>query len=77
MKFYLAKVSYYDQINEDLKQDCLVIAGTSMPDAIKSIEDYYGDDLEDVFIEIINREYPFVILPGEKIYNTIRNEGVI
>ena len=76
MKSYLAKVNYYDSIGDDIVQDCLTIAGSTFADAIKTIEDYYGDDLEDIFIEIVNSEYPFAILPNEETYDAIRETGV-
>ena len=74
MKFYLAKVSYYDSIGDNIVQDCLTIAGSTFADAIKTIEDYYGV-VEDIFIEIINPEYPFAILPNEETYEAIRETG--
>ena len=80
MKLYVAKVIWYCK-GEDSPDgsitDYLVIVGESFTDIMEQLEDYYGDDIDNVHLEAINHEHPFVRLPDEHTYKAIKERGEI
>ena len=77
MKFYVAKIIYYDECEEDMNTDYICAAGENFTETMKTIEEYYGKDLDTVELEEINDELPLVILPNYKTYEVIRKEGKV
>ena len=75
MKLYVAKVVWYCEGEDGPITDYLVIAGESFTDIMEQLEDYYGDDIDNVHLEIINPEHPFVRLPDEQTYEAIKEES--
>lgn len=75
MKFYVAKIIYYNISEDQLNTDYICLAGTDFVDAMEIIENYYGKDLDTVELEIINGEQPLVLLPNFETYEKIRLEG--
>ena len=75
MKLYVAKVIWYCE-GEDSPDgsitDYLVIAGEGFVDAMEQLEDYYGNDIDNVHLELINHERPLVRLPDEQTYEAIK-----
>ena len=80
MKLYVAKVVWYCQ-GEDSPDgaitDHLVIAGEGFTDIMEQLEDYYGEDIDNIHLELINPENPFVRLPDEQTYEAIKERGEI
>lgn len=77
MKFYTAKIIYYNEAEEGMATDYICIAGENFTETMKTIEEYYGKDLDTVELEEINDEFPLVILPNYTTYEVIRKEGKI
>ena len=77
MKFYIAKIIYYNEVKEDMSTDYICIAGENFTETTKTIEEYYGKDLDTVELELINDEHPLVILPNYATYEVIRKEGKV
>ena len=77
MKLYVAKVVWYCEGEDGTITDYLVIAGESFTDIMEHLEDYYGDDIDNIHLEIINPENPFVRLPDEQTYEAIKERGEI
>ena len=77
MKFYTAKIIYYNEVKEDMSTDYICIAGENFTEIMKTIEEYYGKDLDTVELELINDEFPLVILPNYATYEVIRKEGKV
>ena len=77
MKLYVAKVIWYCEGEDGPITDYLVIAGESFTDIMEQLEDYYGDDIDNVHLEVINPEHPFVRLPDEQAYEAIKERGEI
>lgn len=77
MKFYVAKIIYYNEIDDDMVTDYICVAGEDFVDTMKTIEEYYGKDLDTVELELINDEHPLVILPNYVTYEVIRKEGKV
>lgn len=77
MKLYATKVVWYCEGEEGPITDHLIIAGENFADVMEQLEDYYGDDIDNVHIELINHERPLVRLPDEQTYEAIRERGEI
>lgn len=77
MKLYVAKVMWYCEGEDSPLTDHLVIAGEGFTDVMEQLEDYYGDDIDNVHLELINHERPFVRLPDEQTYEAIKEKGEI
>ena len=80
MKLFLAKVIRYCK-GEDSPDgsitDYLVITGESFTDVMSQLEDYYGDDIDNIHLELVNPEQGFVRLPDEQTYEAIKERGEI
>ena len=78
MKLYVAKVVWYCE-GEDSPDgsitDYLVITGESFTDVMSQLEDYYGDDIDNIHLELVNPEQGFVRLPNEQTYEAIKEES--
>lgn len=78
MKLYVAKVIWYCE-GEDSPDgsitDYLVITGESFTDVMSQLEDYYGDDIDNIHLELVNPEQGFVRLPNEQTYEAIKEES--
>ena len=77
MKLFVAKVIWYCDGEDGPQTDYLVIAGDSFADIMDQLEGYYGDDIDNVHLEIINPEHPFVRLSDEQTYEAIKERGEI
>ena len=79
MKLYVAKVVWYCEGENDGGPitDHLVVAGEGFVDVMEQLEDYYGDDIDNVHLELINHERPLVRLPDEQTYEAIKERGEI
>lgn len=77
MKFYTAKIIYYNEYEEDMAIDYICIAGENFTETMKTIEEYYGKDLDTVELEEINDEFPLIILSNYATYEAIRKEGKV
>ena len=77
MKLFVTKVIWYCDGEDGPITDHLVIAGDSFADIMDQLEGYYGDDIDNVHLEIINPENPFVRLPDEQTYEAIKERGEI
>ena len=77
MKFYVAKIIYYNEAEEGMTTDYICVAGENFAETMKTIEEYYGKDLDTVELEEINDERPLVILPNYVTYEVIRKEGEV
>ena len=78
MKFYVAKVIWYCEGEGDGPiTDYLAITGENFTDVMSQLEDYYGDDIDNIHLELINPENPFVRLPDEQTYEAIKERGEI
>ena len=75
MKFYTAKIIYYNEIDDDMVTDYICVAGEDFVDTMKTIENYYGDTLGTVEIDLINDGHPLVVLPNYATYEVIKKEG--
>ena len=75
MKFYTAKIIFYNEVDEDMTTDYICVAGEGFVDTMKAIENYYGDTLDTVEIDLINDEHPLVVLPNYETYEAIKKEG--
>ena len=75
MKFFVALVKWYDESEEGIRTDYICVTGKNFADATSNIEEYYGDTLDNVDLEIINKEHPLVILPNFDTFEKIRVEG--
>ena len=77
MKLFVAKVIWYCKGEDSPITDYLVVAGDDFTDALRQLENYYGEDIDNVHLELINPENPFVRLPDEQIYEAIKERGEI
>lgn len=77
MKLFVAKVIWYCDGEDGPITDHLVIAGDSFADIMDQLEGYYGEDIDNVHLELINPENPFVRLPDEQTYEAIKERGEI
>ena len=77
MKLYVAKVVWYCEGEDGPLTDHLVVAGETFADAMDTLEDYYGEDIDNVHLELINHERPLVRLPDEQTYEAIKERGEI
>ena len=77
MKLYVAKVVWYCEGEDGPITDYLVIAGEDFTDALRELENYYGEDIDNVHLKLINPENPFVRLPDEQTYEAIKERGEI
>ena len=77
MKLFVAKVVWYCEGEDGPITDHLVIAGENFADASEQLEDYYGEDIDNVHIELINHRRPLVRLPDEETYEAIKERGEI
>lgn len=68
---YLATVHYYDGIKEDFTDEYVAIYADSMTAAMKQIEDYYGDDMDECYIVILDGEQSLLTFDKET-YNRIK-----
>ena len=78
MKLFVAKVIWY--CNGEYSPDCsitdyLVITGESFTDVMSQLEDFYGDDIDNIHLELVNPEQGFVRLPNEQTYEAIKEES--
>lgn len=77
MKLYVAKVIWYCEGEDGPQTDYLVVAGESLTNIMDQLEDYYGEDIDNVHLELINHERPLVRLPDEQAYEAIKERGEI
>jgi hypothetical protein len=77
MKLFVAKVMWYCEGEDGPLTDYLVVAGESFADAMDQLEDYYKEDIDNIHLEIINPENPFVRLPDEQTYEAIKERGEV
>lgn len=77
MKLFVAKVVWYCDGEDGPQTDYLVVAGDDFTDALKELENYYGEDMDNVHLEVINPEHPFVRLPDKQTYEAIKERGEI
>ena len=77
MKLYVAKVIWYCEGEDGPQTDHLVVAGETFADVMDTLEDYYGEDIDNVHIELINHERPLVRLPDKQTYEAIKERGEI
>ena len=77
MKLFVAKVIWYCDGEDGPQTDYLVIAGDDFTDALRQLENYYGEDIDNVHLKLINPENPFVRLPDEQTYEAIKERGEI
>ena len=77
MKLFVAKVVWYCDGEDGPQTDYLVVAGDDFTDALKELENYYGEDIDNIHLELINPENPFVRLPDEQTYEAIKERGEI
>ena len=77
MKLFVAKVIWYCDGEDGPQTDYLVVAGDDFTDALRELENYYGEDMDNVHLEVINPEHPFVHLPDEQTYEAIKERGEI
>ena len=77
MKLYVAKVVWYCEGEDGPITDYLVVAGDDFTDALREVENYYGEDMDNVHLELINHERPLVRLPDEQIYEAIKERGEV
>ena len=77
MKLFVAKVIWYCDGENGPITDHLVIAGEDFSDVMKQLEEYYGEDIDNVHLELINPENPFVRLPDEQTYEAIKERGEV
>ena len=76
MQFYTAEVSFYDVDLNHIVTNYLVMGAHNFTDAMDQIEQYYGDDLADVALKLINPDHGFAIV-SEQICDTIDREADI
>ena len=77
MKLFVAKVIWYCDGENGPITDHLVIAGEDFSDVMKQLEEYYGEDIDNIHLELINPENPFVRLPDEQTYEAIKERGEV
>lgn len=77
MKLYVAKVVWYCEGEDGPLTDYLVVAGEDFADAMGQLVEYYGDDIDNVHLELINNENPYVRLPDEQTYEAIKERGEV
>lgn len=77
MKLYVAKVVWCCEGEDNPITDRLVITGENFTDIMSQLEDYYGEDIDNVYLEVINPERPLVRLPDEEIYEAIKERGEV
>ena len=78
MKFYVAKVIWYckgEDAPDGAITDYLAITGENFTDIMSQLEDYYGDDIDNIHLELVNPEQGFVRLPNEQTYEAIKEES--
>ena len=75
MKFFVAVVKWYDECEGGIRTDYVCVTGKDFADATSNIEKYYGDTLDNVDLEIVNKAQPLVILPDFETFEKIRVEG--
>ena len=75
MKLYVAKVVSYCEGEDGPITDYLVIAGESFTDIMEQLEDYYGDDIDNIHLDLVNPEQGFVRLSNEQTYEAIKEES--
>lgn len=77
MKLYVTSVIWYCEGEDGPITDHLVIAGEGFTDVMEQLEEYYGEDIDNVHLELINHERPLVRLPDEQTYEAIKERGEI
>lgn len=77
MKLFVAKVIWYCDGEDGPITDHLVIAGEDFSDVMKQLEEYYGEDIDNVHLKLINPENPFVRLPDKQTYEAIKERSEI
>ena len=77
MKLFVAKVVWYCDGEDGPQTDYLVVAGDDFTDALRELENYYGEDMDNVHLELINHERPLVRLSDEQIYEAIKERGEV
>ena len=76
MQFYTARIHFYNETTEQIDTDFMALSAKSFGDAATQIEDYYGDDLEDIELSIINPDHGFIII-DEDMYKDINERADI
>lgn len=76
MQFFTAKVNFYDVDLNRIVTDHLVIGAHNFTEAMDQIEQYYGNDLADVALKLINSEHGFAMI-SKQIYETVNREADI
>lgn len=78
MKLYMAKVIWYCEGEDGPITDHLVIAGENFTDVMEQLEDYYdSNDVDNIYLNLINHERPLVRLPDEQTYEAIKERGEV
>ena len=77
MKLFVSKIIWYCDGEDGPQTDYLVVAGDDFTDALRELENYYGEDIDNVHLELINHERPLVRLPDEQTYEAIKERGEI
>lgn len=77
MKLFVAKVIWYCEGEDGPQTDHFVVTGDDFADALSELEKYYGEDIDNVYLEVINPEHPFVRLSDEQTYEAIKERGEI
>ena len=75
MRLYVAKVIWYCEGEAGPITDYLVITGEDFADVMGQLVDCYGDDIDNVHLELINNENPYVRLPDRETYEAIKERG--
>ena len=76
MQFYTAEVNFYDADLNDIETDYLAIGANGFSGAMEQITEYYGDDITEVTLKVVNYEHGFAIVSKET-YETINKEANI
>ena len=77
MKLFVAKIIWYCEGEDSPITDYLVVAGDDFTEALRELENYYGEDIDNIYLEVINPERPLVCLPDEEIYEAIKGRGEV
>ena len=48
----LVKVTFWDDDSRKEEEDITLLYGKNFPEIMRQVEDYYGDQLENVYIEL-------------------------
>lgn len=70
--FFIFQVTYFDDLDEDLRKDKGIVIGESTVKAIEKISDFYGEkSIEYISIKYFNTDLPDIIIE-EDFPNTVK-----